>query len=103
MDADVITVETSRSDMKLLDGFGKFLYPNDIGPGVYDIHAPRLPRVEEMTRLLRKAREVIPDKQLWVNPDCGLKTRSWAETEQALRNMVEAAVIIRNENIAAKQ
>lgn len=103
MDADVITVETSRSDMKLLDGFGKFHYPNDIGPGVYDIHAPRLPRVEEMTRLLRKAREVIPDKQLWVNPDCGLKTRSWAETEQALRNMVEAAVIIRNENIAAKQ
>ena len=103
MDADVITVETSRSDMKLLDGFGKFLYPNDIGPGVYDIHAPRLPRVEEMTRLLRKAREVIPDKQLWVNPDCGLKTRSWAETEQALRNMVEAAIILRNENITAKQ
>lgn len=96
MDADVITIETSRSDMKLLDAFGKFHYPNDIGPGVYDIHSPRLPRVEEMKRMLQKAREVVPDKQLWVNPDCGLKTRSWLETEQALKNMVEAAVSCRN-------
>jgi 5-methyltetrahydropteroyltriglutamate--homocysteine methyltransferase len=98
MDADVITIETSRSDMKLLEGFGTFNYPNDIGPGVYDIHSPRLPRVDEMTRLLRKAKEVVPVKQLWVNPDCGLKTRSWGETEQALKNMVEAAVIIRGES-----
>ncbi len=90
MDADVITIETSRSDMELLDGFGEFDYPNDIGPGVYDIHSPRVPRVEEMTRLLHKARGVIPDARLWVNPDCGLKTRGWAETCEALENMVKA-------------
>ena len=90
MDADVITIETSRSDMELLDGFGEFDYPNDIGPGVYDIHSPRVPRVEEMTRLLHKARGVIPDARLWVNPDCGLKTRGWEETCAALENMVKA-------------
>ncbi len=97
MDADVITIETSRSDMELLDGFGKFAYPNDIGPGVYDIHAPRIPQVDEMLRLLRKAREVIPDTRLWVNPDCGLKTRGWPETLEALRNMVRAAQLLRQE------
>lgn len=97
MDADVITIETSRSDMELLDGFGEFAYPNDIGPGVYDIHSPRVPRVDEMQRLLRKARGVIPDAQLWVNPDCGLKTRSWPETTAALENMVLAARILREE------
>lgn len=102
MDADVITIETSRSDMELLDGFGQFAYPNDIGPGVYDIHSPRVPRVEEMQRLLRKARGVIPDAQLWVNPDCGLKTRGWPETTAALENMVLAARSLRAE-VAAQQ
>ncbi len=97
MDADVITIETSRSDMELLDGFGEFAYPNDIGPGVYDIHSPRVPKVAEMERLLRKARGVIPDARLWVNPDCGLKTRSWPETCEALANMVKAARMLRQE------
>ncbi|HWU96870.1 MAG TPA: 5-methyltetrahydropteroyltriglutamate--homocysteine S-methyltransferase [Oxalicibacterium sp.] len=97
MDADVITIETSRSDMELLDGFGEFEYPNDIGPGVYDIHSPRVPKVEEMQRLLRKARGVIPDARLWVNPDCGLKTRGWPETIAALENMVLAARTLREE------
>jgi 5-methyltetrahydropteroyltriglutamate--homocysteine methyltransferase len=97
MDADVITIETSRSDMELLDGFGEFAYPNDIGPGVYDIHSPRVPKVEEMVRLLRRARKVIPDERLWVNPDCGLKTRGWPETCAALANMVEAARLLRAE------
>ncbi len=91
LDADVITIETSRSDMALLDGFGKFAYPNEIGPGVYDIHSPRVPGVDEMERLLRKAAEVIPARHLWVNPDCGLKTRGWEETQAALANMVAAA------------
>jgi len=91
MDADVITIETSRSDMELLSGFGEFRYPNEIGPGVYDIHSPRVPSKDEMLRLLRKAAEVIPRGHLWVNPDCGLKTRGWPETNAALRHMVEAA------------
>jgi len=91
MDADVITIETSRSDMELLRGFGQFKYPNEIGPGVYDIHSPRVPDTAEMLRLLKKAAEVIPPELLWVNPDCGLKTRGWAETEAALGRMVEAA------------
>ncbi|MES2106969.1 MAG: 5-methyltetrahydropteroyltriglutamate--homocysteine S-methyltransferase [Pseudomonadota bacterium] len=95
MDADVITIETSRSDMELLDGFGEFAYPNEIGPGVYDIHSPRVPRVPEMQRLLQKARGVIPDRRLWVNPDCGLKTRDWPETIAALENMVQAAKLLR--------
>ncbi|WP_436269138.1 5-methyltetrahydropteroyltriglutamate--homocysteine S-methyltransferase [Pseudoduganella sp. LjRoot289] len=91
MDADVITIETSRSAMELLTGFGDFRYPNEIGPGVYDIHSPRVPDTAEMVRLLKKASAVIPAAQLWVNPDCGLKTRGWPETESALRNMVAAA------------
>ncbi|GAD24002.1 5-methyltetrahydropteroyltriglutamate--homocysteine S-methyltransferase, partial [Acidovorax sp. MR-S7] len=95
MDADVITIETSRSDMELLRGFGSFKYPNEIGPGVYDIHSPRVPGVEEMARLLRKAAEVVPARNLWVNPDCGLKTRGWPETEAALRHMVQAAQALR--------
>jgi 5-methyltetrahydropteroyltriglutamate--homocysteine methyltransferase len=95
MDADVITIETSRSDMELLDGFSSFSYPNDIGPGVYDIHSPRVPKPEEIARLLGKARSVIPDARLWVNPDCGLKTRQWQETELALANMVAAACQLR--------
>ncbi|MBO9664565.1 5-methyltetrahydropteroyltriglutamate--homocysteine S-methyltransferase [Dokdonella sp.] len=91
MDADVISIETSRSRMELLDAFVRFRYPNEIGPGVYDIHSPRLPSVEEMTALLRKAAAVLDAGQLWVNPDCGLKTRGWPETRAALVAMVEAA------------
>ncbi|NHQ89043.1 5-methyltetrahydropteroyltriglutamate--homocysteine S-methyltransferase [Janthinobacterium lividum] len=91
MDADVITIETSRSDMELLTGFGHFQYPNEIGPGVYDIHSPRIPSTADMVTLLQKASAVIPPAHLWVNPDCGLKTRGWAETEAALKNMVAAA------------
>ena len=91
MDADVITIETSRSDMQLLDAFEAFDYPNDIGPGVYDIHSPRVPDTAEMVKLLAKAAKRIPAERLWVNPDCGLKTRSWPETEAALVNMVAAA------------
>ncbi len=88
MDADVITIETSRSDMKLLDAFNEFQYPNDIGPGVYDIHSPRVPSTEEMLRLMHKALAVIPAQRLWINPDCGLKTRGWPEVKTALQNMV---------------
>ena len=97
MDADVITIETSRSDMELLRGFGDFNYPNEIGPGVYDIHSPRVPSEADMTRLLEKAAQVIPPSNLWVNPDCGLKTRGWPETEAALSNMVAAAQALRHE------
>ncbi len=97
MDADVITIETSRSDMELLQAFEAFDYPNDIGPGVYDIHSPRVPDSSEMVKLLRKAAQRIPAERLWVNPDCGLKTRGWAETEAALVNMVAAARQLRTE------
>lgn len=95
MDADVITIETSRSQMELLDAFADFKYPNDIGPGVYDIHSPRIPSKEEMIELIEKAVKVIPKEQLWINPDCGLKTRGWAETKAALVNMMEAAEELR--------
>ncbi|WP_342327451.1 5-methyltetrahydropteroyltriglutamate--homocysteine S-methyltransferase [Pedobacter sp. FW305-3-2-15-E-R2A2] len=91
MDADVITIECSRSQMELLDAFADFKYPNEIGPGVYDIHSPRVPSKDEMVRLLEKAKAVIPAEQLWVNPDCGLKTRHWPETKSALIAMVAAA------------
>jgi 5-methyltetrahydropteroyltriglutamate--homocysteine methyltransferase len=97
MDADVITIETSRSDMELLRGFGDFRYPNEIGPGVYDIHSPRVPDAAEMLRLLKKAAAVIPPELLWVNPDCGLKTRGWPETEAALQQMVQAAQTLRRQ------
>lgn len=97
MDADVITIETSRSDMALLDAFEAFDYPNDIGPGVYDIHSPRVPEVAQMVDLLRKAAKRIPAQRLWVNPDCGLKTRGWPETEAALVHMVTAARQLRAE------
>ncbi len=101
MDADVITIETSRSDMELLDAFVNFKYPNEIGPGVYDIHSPRVPDTQEMVRLMRKARDVLPPEHLWVNPDCGLKTRNWPEVEQALSNMVQAARMLRAEQAQA--
>ena len=97
LDADVITLETSRSGMALLDEFRDPAYPNDIGPGVYDIHSPRVPAREEVLHLLRRAMTVIPPQRLWVNPDCGLKTRGWPETEAALRVMVEAARTLRAE------
>lgn len=95
LDADVITIECSRSQMELLDVFGEYKYPNDIGPGVYDIHSPRVPADTEMTDLLKKATAVIPTENIWVNPDCGLKTRKWEETKEALVKMVSAAKNIR--------
>jgi 5-methyltetrahydropteroyltriglutamate--homocysteine methyltransferase len=95
MDADVITIECSRSQMELLDAFADFKYPNEIGPGVYDIHSPRVPSKNEMVNLLEKAISVIPAAQLWVNPDCGLKTRHWDETKKALLEMVAAAKVLR--------
>jgi 5-methyltetrahydropteroyltriglutamate--homocysteine methyltransferase len=95
MDADVITIECSRSQMELLDAFAEFKYPNEIGPGVYDIHSPRVPSKAEMVSLMEKAKAVVPADQLWVNPDCGLKTRQWPETKQALIEMVEAAKELR--------
>ncbi|MFC3396874.1 5-methyltetrahydropteroyltriglutamate--homocysteine S-methyltransferase [Brenneria rubrifaciens] len=95
LDADVITIETSRSDMELLESFEEFEYPNEIGPGVYDIHSPNVPSVEWMEALLLKAAQRIPAERLWVNPDCGLKTRGWTETRQALANMVQAAQRLR--------
>ncbi|MCC6916880.1 5-methyltetrahydropteroyltriglutamate--homocysteine S-methyltransferase [Nitrosomonas sp.] len=95
LDADVITIETSRSRMELLDAFVKFSYPNEIGPGVYDIHSPRVPDTSEMLELLKKASRHIDPKLLWVNPDCGLKTRNWPETRTALQKMVDCAKILR--------
>ncbi len=95
MDADVITIETSRSDMELLDVFEHFRYPNEIGPGVYDIHSPNIPTQEHIVQLMRKAAERIPAERLWINPDCGLKTRQWSEVIPALTNMVAAARTLR--------
>ena len=95
MDADVISIECSRSRMELLDAFPRVPSPNEIGPGVYDIHSPRIPVGTEIESLLRKALEVLTPEQLWVNPDCGLKTRGWAEVRPALENMVAAAATLR--------
>ncbi|MFH0882942.1 MAG: 5-methyltetrahydropteroyltriglutamate--homocysteine S-methyltransferase [bacterium] len=97
MDADVISIEASRSKMELLDSFEDFVYPNDIGPGVWDIHSPRVPSKEEMVNLLRVAMKHVPRERLWVNPDCGLKTRRWEETKASLQNMVAAAKELRKE------
>jgi 5-methyltetrahydropteroyltriglutamate--homocysteine methyltransferase len=102
MDADVITIETSRSQMELLEAFANFHYPNEIGPGVYDIHSPRIPSIAEMVQLLEKAAELLPAQNIWVNPDCGLKTRKWPETKAALQNMVKAAALAR-EKITVSQ
>jgi 5-methyltetrahydropteroyltriglutamate--homocysteine methyltransferase len=102
MDADVITIETSRSNMELLEAFDAFEYPNEIGPGVYDIHSPNVPTEERIVALVRKAAERIPATRLWVNPDCGLKTRTWDEVLPALRNMVSAAKVLRAQNEASK-
>ena len=95
LDADVITIETSRSDMELLTAFSDFKYPNDIGPGVYDIHSPRVPTAEEIEQLLHKALAVVPKERLWVNPDCGLKTRGWKETLEQLKVMVDVTKKLR--------
>ena len=95
LDADVITIETSRSNMELLEVFERFSYPNEIGPGVYDIHSPIVPTVQQIETLIEKAAQFVPRERLWVNPDCGLKTRQWPETEAALRNLVAAAENLR--------
>ena len=97
LDADVISIETSRSNMELLDAFANFKYPNDIGPGVWDIHSPRVPSTDEMLQLIRAAAQVIPRERLWINPDCGLKTRRWEEVKPALANLVAAAGAARDE------
>jgi 5-methyltetrahydropteroyltriglutamate--homocysteine methyltransferase len=97
LDADVISIEASRSNAELLDAFVNYNYPNQIGPGVYDIHSPRVPSVEEIKLLLKKMLKLLNKEQLWVNPDCGLKTRDWPEVEQSLENMVNAAIELRNE------
>ncbi len=91
MDADVISIENARSGSELLEAFRGYKYPNEIGPGVYDIHSPRVPATEEIAAALERMREVLEDRQIWVNPDCGLKTRGWDETLAALRHVVEAA------------
>ena len=101
MDADVITIETSRSNMELLDAFERFDYPNQIGPGVYDIHSPNLPSKEQIAFLMQKASSRIPPERLWVNPDCGLKTRQWSEVIPALQNMVSAAHSLREASVTA--
>lgn len=96
MDADVISIESSRSKMELLEAFKNFNYPNDIGPGVYDIHSPRVPSEKEILELLSRALRNISKNKLWINPDCGLKTRGWEETLASLKNMVSAAKILRS-------
>jgi 5-methyltetrahydropteroyltriglutamate--homocysteine methyltransferase len=100
LDADVISMESARSRMKLLEAFHAQKYPNEIGPGVYDIHSPRMPSAEEMHKLLTLALEVLKPEQLWVNPDCGLKTRAWAEIVSALENMCKAASKLRTQQSA---
>jgi 5-methyltetrahydropteroyltriglutamate--homocysteine methyltransferase len=97
LDADVISIETSRSQMELLDAFVTFKYPLEIGPGVYDIHSPRVPSEKEMVDLLNKALKVLKPEQVWVNPDCGLKTRGWKEVRESLKLMVDAAKTVRKE------
>jgi len=101
LDADVISIENSRSNLELLDIFRRFDYPREIGLGVYDIHSPRVPDSDEMRNNLRAASDVLRREQLWVNPDCGLKTRRWEEVEPALRNMVQAARELREASVAA--
>ena len=101
MDADVLLIEAARSRMQLLHGWERTGYQQEIGPGVYDIHSPRVPPAEEMVELLKAAADVLDSEQLWVNPDCGLKTRAWPETEAALRNMVDAARQAREQLVPA--
>lgn len=103
MDADVITIETSRSDMQLLDVFERFDYPSAIGPGVYDIHSPNEPSPDHMVALMQKAAKRIDPERLWVNPDCGLKTRQWPEVLIALEHMVAAAQTLREQAASPKE
>ncbi len=100
LDADVITIENSRSDMELLKAFENFSYPNEIGPGVFDIHSPRVPSISEISAQIENAARFVPLTRLWVNPDCGLKTRNWPEVEKALTNMVNAAKVFRKKQVA---
>jgi 5-methyltetrahydropteroyltriglutamate--homocysteine methyltransferase len=102
MDADVISIETSRSQMELLESFEEYKYPNEIGPGVYDIHSPRIPSEAWMVDLLKKSIRSLDAQQIWVNPDCGLKTRKWAEVKPALAAMVNAARTMRKEVAGAR-
>ncbi|PYO38189.1 MAG: 5-methyltetrahydropteroyltriglutamate--homocysteine S-methyltransferase, partial [Gemmatimonadetes bacterium] len=97
MDADVISIENARSGSELLGAFREYTYPNEIGPGVYDIHSPRVPSTDEIVTLLRAMREVLEPRQIWVNPDCGLKTRGWEEVLPSLEHMVAAAKTLRAE------
>ena len=97
MDADVISIETARSGNELLRVFKSVGYKQEVGPGVYDIHSPRIPSVQELVSQIRALLEVLPKEQLWINPDCGLKTRKWEEVRPSLKNMVEAVRIIRTE------
>ena len=97
LDADVITIETSRNNLELLKSFDNFNYPNQIGPGVYDIHSPRIPTIDEIVEQIDKILHYIPKEKLWINPDCGLKTRQWPEVKQALTNMVQATKELRAE------
>jgi 5-methyltetrahydropteroyltriglutamate--homocysteine methyltransferase len=99
MDVDVLSIESSRSQMELLESFRKSRYPSGIGPGIYDIHSPRVPTADEMVGLLRKAIQVIPKGQIWINPDCGLKTRRWGEALPSLRNMVLSAQVMRLQSV----
>jgi len=97
MDADVISIENARSGSELLQGFEQYKYPNEIGPGVYDIHSPRVPSTAEIAAALKSMKKVLDDRQIWVNPDCGLKTRGWDETLPSLKNMVAAAKALRGD------
>ena len=97
LDADVISIESSRSQMELLEAFESYDYPNEIGPGVYDIHSPRVPSAQEMRDLLDRATKYLSPDQIWVNPDCGLKTRGWEQIRPALENMVQAARAVRTQ------
>jgi len=103
LDADVISIEASRSKMELLEAFGSFNYPNEVGPGVWDIHSPRVPTSEEMLHLVHAALQVVPKERLWINPDCGLKTRAWDEVVPALENLVAAAKQARAEVTSPNQ
>jgi len=95
MDADVITIEASRSNMEILNAFDHTAYPNEIGPGVYDIHSPNIPSTDFIVANMKAAAKRIPRERLWINPDCGLKTRAWPETRASLKNLVEAARVLR--------
>lgn len=95
LDADVISIEASRSEMELLNAFKEYKYPNDIGPGLWDIHSPRVPSQAEMELLAKKVLQFVPKEQVWINPDCGLKTRGWEETIQSLKNLVAVAKAVR--------